>query len=108
MTDQALIAQLLGALTRLKIEITLSDIDMAYIESHFRPHLNVAEEAIAAAEGRMPNVYSIAAAEAREGGETVEVDRKTLQLLKASINGECYMGAAWEYDTISALFAKGV
>ncbi|MTD32599.1 hypothetical protein [Paludibacterium denitrificans] len=66
MTDQALIAQLLGALKRLKIEIVLSDIDMDYIESHFRPHLEAAEAAIAAAEGRMPNVYSIAAAEAAQ------------------------------------------
>lgn len=67
MTDKQLIAKLLGALTRLKIEIVLSDIDMDYIESHFRPHLDAAEAAIAATEGRMPNVYSIAAAEAREG-----------------------------------------
>tara|TARA_R110001606_G_scaffold30344_4_gene93820 strand:+ start:720 stop:1025 length:306 start_codon:yes stop_codon:yes gene_type:complete len=42
---------LLEALERLKIEITLSDVDMDYIESHFRPHLERAASAIAKARG---------------------------------------------------------
>ncbi len=42
---------LLDALERLKIEVVLSDVDMDYIEQHFRPHLNKAEAAIAKARG---------------------------------------------------------
>lgn len=52
--DAALIAaapDLLEALERLKIEVVLSDVDMDYIEQHFRPHLNKAEAAIAKARG---------------------------------------------------------
>lgn len=47
--DMALIAaapDLLDALVRLKIEIILSDVDMDYIESHFRPWLDKAQSAI--------------------------------------------------------------
>lgn len=40
---------LLEALERLKGEIVLSDVDMGYIESHFRPWLIKAEKAIAKA-----------------------------------------------------------
>lgn len=40
---------LLEALERLKGEIVLSDVDMDYIESHFRPWLTKAENAIAKA-----------------------------------------------------------
>jgi hypothetical protein len=40
---------LLEALERLKAEIVLSDVNMDYIESHFRPWLNKAELAIAKA-----------------------------------------------------------
>lgn len=43
--------ELLEALERLKIEVILSDVDMDYIESHFRPWLNKAELAIAKARG---------------------------------------------------------
>lgn len=40
---------LLEALEDLKREIILSDVDMEYIESHFRPWLNKAESAVAKA-----------------------------------------------------------
>lgn len=43
--------ELLEALERLKCELILSDVDMDYIESHFRPWLNKAEAAIAKARG---------------------------------------------------------
>ena len=39
------------ALSRLKTEIVLSDVDMDYIESHFRAHLDRARAALAAADG---------------------------------------------------------
>lgn len=40
---------LLEALEDLKRELILSDVDMAYIESHFRPWINKAESAVAKA-----------------------------------------------------------
>lgn len=43
---------LLDALVRLKIEIVLSDVDMEYIESHFRPWLDKAMAAIDKALGK--------------------------------------------------------
>ncbi|MGK3555402.1 hypothetical protein [Klebsiella oxytoca] len=43
---------LLDALVRLKIEIVLSDVDMEYIESHFRPWLDKAKQAIDKALGK--------------------------------------------------------
>ena len=52
--DMALIAaapDLLEALQRLKTEIILSDVDMDYIESHFRPWLDKARAAISKATG---------------------------------------------------------
>lgn len=42
---------LLDALECLKRELILSDVDMGYIESHFRPWLNKAESAVAKARG---------------------------------------------------------
>lgn len=42
---------LLEALEELKCELILSDVDMDYIESHFRPSLNKAMAAIARAKG---------------------------------------------------------
>lgn len=42
---------LLEALERLKIEVVLSDVDMDYVESHFRPWLEKAEAAISKARG---------------------------------------------------------
>lgn len=53
--DMALIAaapELLEALQNLKREVVLSDIDLAYIESHFRPHIDRARAAIAKALGQ--------------------------------------------------------
>ncbi len=52
--DAALIAaapDLLDALESLKCELILSDVDMDYIESHFRPWLDKAAAAIAKARG---------------------------------------------------------
>lgn len=43
--------ELLEALEDLKTEITLSDVDMDYIESHFRKWINKANLAIAKAKG---------------------------------------------------------
>ena len=43
---------LLDALQSLKCELILSDVDMGYIESHFRPSLNKAAAAIAKALGQ--------------------------------------------------------
>jgi hypothetical protein len=43
--------ELLEALQRLKTEIILSDVDMDYIESHFRPWLDKARAAISKATG---------------------------------------------------------
>ena len=43
---------LLDALQSLKSELILSDVDMGYIESHFRPSLNKAAAAIAKALGQ--------------------------------------------------------
>jgi hypothetical protein len=43
--------ELLEALRRLKTEVILSDVDMDYIESHFRPHLDRASDAIKKALG---------------------------------------------------------
>lgn len=40
---------LVKALVRLKIEVVLSDIPLAYVESHFREHLDIAENALTAA-----------------------------------------------------------
>ncbi|RKQ38549.1 hypothetical protein [Enterobacter sp. R1(2018)] len=54
LANAALIAaapDLLEALQRLKTEITLSDVDMDYIESHFRPWLDKAQAAISKATG---------------------------------------------------------
>lgn len=45
--------ELLEALERLKCEIILSDVDMDYIESHFRPWLSKADAAIAKAKGEI-------------------------------------------------------
>lgn len=45
---------LLEALERLKIEVVLSDVDMDYIEKHFRPWLDKAEAAIKKARGEHP------------------------------------------------------
>ncbi|MGN8346324.1 hypothetical protein ACLEJQ_22245 [Pseudomonas sp. SMV71] len=42
---------LLEALEYLKRELILSDVDLDYIESHFRPWLNKAESAVAKARG---------------------------------------------------------
>lgn len=42
---------LLDALECLKRELILSDVDMDYIESHFRPWINKAESAVAKAHG---------------------------------------------------------
>lgn len=53
--DARLIAaapELLEALQNLKREVVLSDIDLAYIESHFRPHIDRARAAIAKALGQ--------------------------------------------------------
>ncbi|WP_313382846.1 hypothetical protein [Pantoea sp.] len=53
--DMALIAaapELLEALQCLKRELVLSDVDLAYIESHFRPHIDRARAAIAKALGQ--------------------------------------------------------
>ena len=47
---EAVNAELLNALSRLKSEVVLSDIDPDYIESHFRTHLDKAALAIASAE----------------------------------------------------------
>lgn len=44
--------ELLEALQNLKREVVLSDIDLAYIESHFRPHIDRARAAIAKALGQ--------------------------------------------------------
>lgn len=44
--------ELLDALQSLKCELILSDVDMGYIESHFRPSLNKAAAAIAKALGQ--------------------------------------------------------
>ena len=44
--------ELLEALQNLKREVVLSDIDLAYIESHFRPHIDRARAAIARALGQ--------------------------------------------------------
>lgn len=44
--------ELLDALQSLKCELILSDVDMGYIESHFRPSLNKATAAIAKALGQ--------------------------------------------------------
>ncbi|MAG68407.1 MAG: hypothetical protein CMK74_21435 [Pseudomonadales bacterium] len=52
--DRALVLsapELYVALERLKIEIVLSDVDMDYIDSHFKPHLERAEKALAKARG---------------------------------------------------------
>lgn len=43
--------ELLDALDSLKCELILSDVDMDYIESHFRPWLDKAAAAIAKARG---------------------------------------------------------
>jgi len=43
--------ELLDALESLKCELILSDVDMDYIESHFRPWLDKAAAAIAKARG---------------------------------------------------------
>lgn len=43
--------ELLEALEELKCELILSDVDMDYIESHFRKALNKAQSAIARARG---------------------------------------------------------
>ncbi|MFK8258294.1 hypothetical protein ACFL9S_10960 [Erwinia sp. AnSW2-5] len=43
--------ELLEALRCLKRELVLSDVDLAYIESHFRPHLDRASSAIKKALG---------------------------------------------------------
>lgn len=54
-SDKRLIAaapDLLEALQNLKREVVLSDIDLAYIESHFRPHIDRARAAIAKALGQ--------------------------------------------------------
>jgi hypothetical protein len=53
--DMALIAaapDLFDALSRLKTEIILSDVDMDYIESHFRPWLNNAQAVLNKALGK--------------------------------------------------------
>lgn len=47
---------LLRALEQLKTEIILSDVNPAYIESHFRPSLNAAAIAIAKATGGFPAI----------------------------------------------------
>lgn len=55
MADANLIAaapELLEALQWLKRELVLSDVDLAYIESHFRPHIDRARAAIAKALGQ--------------------------------------------------------
>lgn len=44
--------ELLEALQALKREIVLSDVDLDYIESHFRPHIDRARAAIAKALGQ--------------------------------------------------------
>lgn len=44
--------ELLEALQVLKRELVLSDVDLAYIESHFRPHIDRARAAIAKALGQ--------------------------------------------------------
>jgi len=44
--------ELLEALQNLKRELVLSDVDLAYIESHFRPHIDRARAAIAKALGQ--------------------------------------------------------
>jgi len=44
--------ELLEALQCLKRELVLSDVDLAYIESHFRPHIDRARAAIAKALGQ--------------------------------------------------------
>jgi len=44
--------ELLEALQSLKRELVLSDVDLAYIESHFRPHIDRARAAIARALGQ--------------------------------------------------------
>ncbi|MDF9909578.1 UNVERIFIED_ORG: hypothetical protein OKW14_001504 [Pantoea brenneri] len=44
--------ELLEALQNLKREVVLSDIDLAYIESHFSPHIDRARAAIAKALGQ--------------------------------------------------------
>ena len=44
--------ELLEALQCLKRELVLSDVDLAYIESHFRPHIDRAHAAIAKALGQ--------------------------------------------------------
>lgn len=54
MTDKIIVPRvtwdaLVKALVRLKIEVVLSDIPLAYVESHFREHLDIAENAITAA-----------------------------------------------------------
>lgn len=43
--------ELLYALQMLKAELVLSDVDLDYIESHFRPHIDRARDAIAKALG---------------------------------------------------------
>lgn len=40
-------AELVSALERLRIEVILSDVDMGYIKTHFQPHLDNAEAALA-------------------------------------------------------------
>lgn len=53
--NKAIIAaapDLFDALSRLKTEIILSDVDMDYIESHFRPWLNNAQAALNKALGK--------------------------------------------------------
>lgn len=44
--------ELLEALQCLKRELVLSDVDLAYIESHFRPHIDRASAAIKKALGQ--------------------------------------------------------
>lgn len=53
--NQQLIAaapELLEALQNLKREVVLSDVPLDYIESHFRPHIDRARDAIAKALGQ--------------------------------------------------------
>lgn len=49
-TEQKAFDALFKALVRLKIEVVLSDIPLDYVESHFREHLEIAEQAILGAE----------------------------------------------------------
>lgn len=46
--------ELLEALERLVTEIILSDVDMEYIDSHFKPHIEKARAAVAKATGGYP------------------------------------------------------